>query len=136
MTLSSALSFRVRRLLAAFDAADLLTRAYTQQRLAVRRQRSLNLPVSIGCELSDSLPAQEHNARFREAFAAAVVPVQWRHIEPAEGDYNWELNDKQVEWCQEHKLMMVGGPLMDLSENGVPDWLQPWATTYSICKAL
>ena len=110
----------------AFDAADLLTRAYTQQRLAVRRQRSLNLPVSIGCELSDSVPTAEHNERFREAFAAAVVPIQWRNIEPAEGEYNWEINDKQVEWCLERKLMMVGGPLLDLSKNGVPPWLEPW----------
>ena len=116
-----------RAITKAFDAAEILTQAYVQQRLAVRRQRSLNLPVSIGCELGFRRPRESWDEQFREAFGAAVVPVEWRHIEPKEGKYNWEINDAQVDWCLRNRLMIVGGPLFDLSANGVPEWLQPWA---------
>ena len=110
----------------AFRAAELLTRSYTQQRLAIRHQRSKALPVSIGCGLGEQVPDEEFTKEYCQAFNAAVVPIEWNNIEPVEGEYNWDTIDAQVDWCQQNKLFTLGGPLLDFSPGGLPDWLKTW----------
>ncbi|HUG92438.1 MAG TPA: endo-1,4-beta-xylanase [Planctomycetaceae bacterium] len=107
-------------------AADMLARAYVDQRLSVRRRRSTRLPASLGCSLGDMIPSADGEDYFCGAFNAALVPIEWRAVEPREGEYHWEQNDAQVAWCLENKLLMVGGPLLDLSPEGLPDWLATW----------
>ena len=107
-------------------AAELLTQAYVRQRLMVRRRRGNGLPVVLGCQLSPALPDAVWSGALTHAFNAAFVPIEWRHIEPREGEYHWELNDAQVEWCRENKLLAFGGPLVDLAPDGVPEWLWQW----------
>ena len=110
----------------AFAAGDLLAKAYTQQRLAARRQRSHSLPASLGCNLGQALPDDAGTEHFCNAFNEAAVPIEWRHIEPVEGEYDWQLYDQQVEWCQQNKLLVTGGPLLDMSPGGLPEWLWQW----------
>lgn len=115
-----------RALETACRAADVLTTAYTRQRLAVEQKRSGKAPACLGCQLGRSVPTGEEEQRFLETFSAAVVPIEWRHIEPTEGTYHWDLCDEQVEWCEKHRLMTCGGPLIDLSPDGLPSWLWQW----------
>lgn len=110
----------------AYESANVLARAYTEQRLNVRRRRSKHLPASLGCHLGQSVFKEEPTQKFGETFNAAGVPVEWRHVEPVEGEYHWETSDAQVEWCLQNKLLMYGGPLLDLSPNGLPAWLWQW----------
>jgi hypothetical protein len=112
----------------AFSAAEILTKSYVEQRLAVRRQRASSLlPVSMGCGLGSVAPGPELVADFCGAFNAAIVPVEWRRIEGVEGEYQWDLHDAQVDWCEANRLLMVGGPLLDLSVGGIPEWLKTWS---------
>jgi len=55
-----------------------------------------------------------------------VVPVNWKHIEPQEGQYQWDAYDRQVKWCQKNRLITRGGPLLDFGPEGIPDWLWLW----------
>ena len=115
----------------AFRAAEILTLAYGTQALAGRLQRYGSLPASVGCELQGSLPHSDANELFNAAFNAATVAVPWRSIEAVEGEYNWELVDRQLEWCEQQKsdqqkLMVRGGPLIDLGPEGLPAWLARW----------
>lgn len=113
-------------LAAACRAAEILTKSYIAQRLSVRRKRSSQPPASLGCSLGESVPSGNQASLFQNAFTAAAVPIEWRHIEPAEGEYHWDACDAQVNWCQEQKLLMLGGPLLDFSPKGLPDWLWGW----------
>jgi len=114
----------------AYQAADLLTSAYTQQRLEIYRRRSTQLPSLLGCHLGELLPQQKVEETFLSAFNAAILPVEWKAIEPREGEYKWDRIDRQVEWGQENKLFMHGGPLLDLTENGLPEWLSKWKSDF------
>jgi len=107
-------------------AADLLAEAYARQRLHFLWQRSHQPPALLGCQLDRSIPTQAETGKFTETFSAARVPIEWRFIEPVEGNYNWDLNDTQVRWCEENRLLTYGGPLIDLSPNGLPTWLWQW----------
>ena len=118
--------FAIEAITKACAAAEILTQAYATQRLTVRRRRSANLPTSLGCNLGPATPEADSESQLCDAFNTAAVPIEWRHIEPNEGDYSWDLNDAQVEWCLQNHLLIRGGPLLDLSSNGLPLWLKQW----------
>ncbi len=110
----------------ALKAAKLLSEAYAAQRLAVRRKRSSRLPASLGCNLGRLVLDEDAGDDFCDAFTAVMVPIEWKHIEPTEGEYEWDIHDQQVEWAKEQKMLMSAGPLLDLSPNGLPQWLWQW----------
>lgn len=113
-----------------FQAAELLTREYTQQRLEMRHRQYPQLPTVLGCSMGDSLLDAARQQQFLGAFNGAAVPLQWRHIEPTEGEYKWETYDTQVEWALANNLLIRGGPLIDLSSGGLPAWLSQWQHDY------
>lgn len=110
----------------AFQAAKILSESYTSQRLAVRRKRSPRLPAALGCNLGRTILDAEASQRFCDAFTAVAIPIEWKHIEPEEGEYDWEIYDQQIAWAGEQKLLMSAGPLLDLSPEGLPAWLWQW----------
>jgi hypothetical protein len=111
-------------------AAEALTRSYVTQRLEVRHRQYPQLPTVLGCSLGDSLLGPDQQQQFLAAFNGAAIPLQWRCIEPEEGDYRWDVYDAHVEWALANKLLLRGGPLVDLSPNGLPKWLAQWENDY------
>jgi hypothetical protein len=109
----------------AFQAAELLTQSYAQQSLTVRHRRYSQIPTLVGAYLPNNLEGA-WQAPYLEAFNTGVVSVKWRNIEPVEGEYHWELFDEQVDWCEDNRLIVRGGPLLDLAPQGMPDWLMRW----------
>lgn len=110
----------------AFQAAKVLTLGYATQALAGRLQRFGSLPASVGCDLQNALPQSDANEIFDSAFNAATVALSWRSIESTEGEYNWEPIDRQLDWCDQQRLLVRGGPLIDLGPDGLPAWLARW----------
>ena len=123
---AKASAFACEALVTAMEAAELLTRAYCDQRIAIRRGRSVRLPASLGCSLGTAVPSADWGEPFCQAFNAAAVPVSWRDVEQNEGECVWDNFDAQVEWCQQNRLLIHGGPLLDFSEGGLPTWLHQW----------
>lgn len=108
------------------EAAELLTTAYVRQRLMVRLKRSPQLPVSFSCGINCDADIEAHGEIFQQAFTSAAVPIEWKQIEKQEGEYDWDLLDKLVEWGTENRMLLRGGPLLNLSQNGLPEWLKQW----------
>ena len=57
---------------------------------------------------------------------AATVPLVWRDVETQEGTYRWDVYDRQIDWCRQHSVKVIAGPLLQLDNRGVPDWLAIW----------
>jgi hypothetical protein len=107
-------------------AADRLTLSYAQQSLAGRQKRYPQLPALLGCELGGQPPPPDAEELFLKTFSAAAVRCSWVDIESAEGDYNWDVVDRQLAWCEAHKLEIRAGSLIDLGPGGLPSWLANW----------
>lgn len=105
------------------DAIDELTSLYTKQRITYRQQRTQGFPMFVGCRLEEP-PLQEEY--FREAFNAVIVRTRWNRLEPRDGVYEWEHLDRLVDWASERRLLMMGGPLLDLVSDCFPDWIDAW----------
>jgi GH35 family endo-1,4-beta-xylanase len=106
-------------------ASDLLCLGFTRQALAGRQQRYPHLPASLGCELGRPL-TDEQSELFCAAFNAVTIPVRWTHIETSEGSYDWETADQLAAWAESQRLILSGGPLVDLGPGGLPEWLAHW----------
>ena len=105
-------------------AADLLCEYYVSQRIEFRRQRASRIPVFLGAHL-DSVP--ENEDLFLRTFGAVQVDTCWKNLEPDDGHYEWDRLDELVAWAQEHRLFLMGGPLIDLSTDTAPEWMKKWA---------
>ena len=108
------------------EAAQMLTLCYTEQAIAVRRRVNGKLPASLAGDLGIGLLDDNTAALFLQTFNAAAIPFRWREIESAEGTYAWNVTDTQVEWCRAHGLGVYGGPLIQLDQRTLPDWLYVW----------
>ena len=64
---------------------------------------------------------------FRSTFQAMAVPISWKQIEPEEGKYQLGTAlDELIEYASNERMIIRGGPLVDFSSGGLPDWLAPW----------
>ncbi len=59
-------------------------------------------------------------------FNTATVPLAWREVERLEGNRDWSLSDRQIEWCRSKGLKVCAGPLLQLDRCATPDWLYLW----------
>jgi hypothetical protein len=112
----------------ACEAAEIAVGAYAAQRLAARRKRSPQPAAALGCALGQYLPSEELGASFRESFASSRIPVEWKHVVNAQGETDWHLPDAQLEWALANRLLVCGGPLVDLSTDGMPASLGLWGS--------
>ena len=110
----------------ACQAAEVLADTYVVQRMTSLR-RMLNHPPSLlGSALDETVLHEPGQGCFLQTFNTATVPVEWNHIEPEEGSYDWTLCDRLVEFCVSNRIIMRGGPLIDLNHGALPNWLTPW----------
>ncbi|RLS44277.1 MAG: glycoside hydrolase [Planctomycetota bacterium] len=109
----------------ALNAADVLIESYVMQRTAGSRTHQTSAPTLVGCTLDAT--ALQARSEFTGSFNAARIPIEWRWIEPVEGEYQWELLDHLIERCIDPRMAIIGGPLLDFTSGGLPKWLVPWA---------
>jgi hypothetical protein len=110
-------------LVAALDAANLLSAAYADQALALRRRSGGQPPLLLGADLGPALLDDPTSRRFLVSFNTAEVPICWRDVETTEGRFSWTTSDKQIEWCRANGLKVVAGPLLLMDPRVMPDWL-------------
>lgn len=115
-----------RAIVAGVDAGETLVACYTEQALAVRHRQMPKLGTLLGANMGQQVLDGAGAAHYLKAFNAALAPMLWRDVEAAEGFYQWDITDQQMEWCAAQCLRICGGPLLQLDARGLPDWLCLW----------
>ncbi len=109
-----------------FSAADILVECYVEQRQAMLKYSPGHSSKLLGCKLDRAFWDSDFAATVGDVFNAAMIPVEWKNIEPREGDYDWEGLDRLVDHCDKQRLILGAGPLIDLGPRGMPEWLSQW----------
>jgi hypothetical protein len=112
-----------RALEQAFQAADLLVHTYMSQVMQIRHQRQPKLETLLACRHYPSAAGPEHESACRDAFNSVSVALPWALVEPRENEVQWQACDNLINWATQHQMHIVGGPLIDFSGRGLPDWL-------------
>lgn len=109
----------------ALEMADEMVNAYARQASVSRMQQT---PVStlLGVSLGPKLPSVEVRRKLVEACNIIQIPIAWRAIEQREGKRNWKHTDEQLAWCQQAGLKVSAGPLLQMDDRGIPDWMVLW----------
>jgi len=102
-----------------------LVGAYVAQALSSRQHQT---PVStlLGVSLEANLPPVSIRRRLVEACNIIQLPISWRAIEQVEGKRNWRQTDEQLAWCQKAGLKVAAGPLRQMDDQGIADWMVLW----------
>lgn len=115
-----------RCLVEAHKASIMLAETYTEQSLAQRHEGGRKIPALLGSRLEGAPPEGPLENLFATGFNAALVPMLWREVEATQGEGRWETSDRQINWCRDQGLRIVGGPLMQLDQRSIPDWVYLW----------
>ena len=102
-----------------------LVKSYAEQTLAAR-QRQTPAGTLLGVTLGTTTPSVKTRRQVVDACTIAQLPVAWRQIELAEGRRDWRVTDEQLSWCQTAGLKVAAGPLLQMDDRGIPDWMVLW----------
>jgi hypothetical protein len=115
-----------RALLTAVAAMDGVAALYAEQATEQRRAQSRKLATWFGVHLGSQMPSLKIARQLAQSFNMASIPFSWQTVEASEGRRTWDQADAQIEWARTAGMKVVGGPLLELDDRGVPDWTYLW----------
>ena len=113
-------------LVATFSAGHRLIEQYVAQVMQTRLSGTQGrLSTYLAC-FAETDPKGRWSSTFPETFNAARLRCSWKAVEAAESVFKWEGIDAQLAWAKKAKLAVHAGPLIDLRDDALPDWLALW----------
>lgn len=106
--------------------------------LLINRRRASNTFVKhiFGSRVDSTI----QNGKYRDSVAGnfdyAVLPMSWKQLQPEEGAFNTQAVDEWVETLSRKRIPIIAGPLIDLNEGQVPDWLFIWEHDFDTLREL
>ena len=110
----------------ALDLSDRLMARYVKKVVATRHRAGTKLQAVLGGNLGPSCCADRLRGSFFRLSMRQPGAVEMARRRSSRGTYHWEIADRQIEWCHENGLPVIGGPLLQLDDRGLPDWLAIW----------
>ena len=104
-------------------AIDVLSAAYVQHSLSVRRSATGKLTTLLGVNLGSARPSGALATQLSTTFNTVQVPFSWRDIEAREGHRDFSLSDAQIDWARGAGFKICGGPLLSMDKSSLPDWM-------------
>jgi hypothetical protein len=117
---------RVSIELAMFHAEVLLTR---------RKQLPSTARPSLGVTVLPGTPLAAMKG-LAGTFDYAIVPVQWKKMQETEKAFETGEMDETIEQLLGLRIPVVIGPVVDLREANVPDWLYVWENDYEALREM
>jgi hypothetical protein len=106
--------------------------------LLINRRRASNGFVKhvVGCRIDPSIQNPRYKEIITSSFDYAVVPIGWKELQPQEGVWDTAGLDEWVELLTRKRMPIVGGPLIDLTDGHVPDWMYIWEHDFETLREL
>jgi hypothetical protein len=80
----------------------------------------------IGCRIDTTVQNEKYRETLSGKFDYAIVPMAWRQMEPAEHKLETAAVDEWVEELSKKRVPIIAGPLIQLDESNLPDWMFLW----------
>ncbi len=123
-------------LVAALDATEQLALAHADLLLERRKTTGAMPRLALGCGVALDPVHERIRAGMAANFDFLQVPVSWRSLAPAEGEYRWETLDNWAQWLLRSRMPAVAGPLVSFEPGAVPDWLFMWEHDFDTVREL
>lgn len=73
-------------------------------------------------------------AKSLKGFGLLAVPLVWRDLEPKKGTFTFKALDAWMEWTTKNKLPVILGPLVDVRDASLPDWVKALGNDYATLR--
>ena len=110
----------------AVELSDDYARFHADLLLAKRRQTG-SLPRNLyGVRADPAVRNERYRQTLAEQFDFVAVPMGWKRVQPTEDQLDLDEIDALVEHLARKRVPIVTGPLIELSEGRVPEWMFLW----------
>jgi Glycosyl hydrolase family 10 len=106
--------------------------------LLINRRKSANNFVRhiLGCRADPAVQNTRYKEMLANSFDYAVLPMSWKMLQPQEGEFQTGPVDEWVELLTRKRVPIVAGPLIDLTDSHVPDWMYIWEHDFDTLRDL
>ncbi len=106
--------------------------------LLINRRKAGNTFVKhiFGCKIDPVIQNQKYKDTLTGSFDYAVLPIRWKQIQPQEQSFDTAPVDEWLEVLGRKRLPIVAGPLIDLTDGEVPDWMYIWENDFDTLREL
>lgn len=102
-----------------------------------RRRASNSLPRHIfGCRVDPSIQNQKYKETLASGLDYAILPMSWKQLQPEEQVFDTTALDEWVETLSRRRIPIIAGPLIDLSDGTLPDWMFIWEHDFDTLREL
>src|SRR5690606_724884 len=110
----------------AIDVSEELSIFHADLLISRRRATGHFVKHIFGCNAETSVANQRYREVLMSQFDYAVVPINWRQMQPAEGAIDFSITDGWIEALSKKRMPIILGPLLRLDEEHIPDWMTIW----------
>ena len=107
----------------AIEASEELSLLQADMSLARRRAGPGGTRIMLGVRADPAIRNAKYRGTLARFFDYSIVPVSWRQLQPEEDRFETEAADSTIEFLARNRVPIIAGPLVDLSEGEVPEWL-------------
>lgn len=106
------------------EFSEKMAARYAEQFLAVRFRNKALGRHSLGCEVDlDLIGKEKYRKWLLDMFGFVTVPVNWRDVETAKDEYDFEKLDECIRFLAGRRLALCAGPLLKFTPENIPQWL-------------
>lgn len=120
----------------AVDLSEQLAQFHGELLLNRRKAGNSFVKHVIGCRVDSTI----RNERYRETatshFDYAVLPIGWKQVQPQESEFQTGPVDEWIELLSRKRVPVIAGPLINLGEGHVPDWMFIWEHDFDTLREL
>jgi hypothetical protein len=113
-------------LLVALELSEELGAFHADLLIQRRRANGAFVRHVVGCHIDPSIQNEKYRDTLTRNFDYAMLPMSWRQMEPEEHQFNTAPVDDWVEHLSRKRMPIIAGPLIQLDENHLPDWMFIW----------
>jgi hypothetical protein len=125
-----------RALLMAIELSEELCTFHAELLIQRRRGNGAFVKHVVGCRIDTSIQNEKYREMLAGNFDYAVVPMSWRQLEPEEHKFDTAAVDEWVEVLSKKRLPIIAGPLIQLDEANLPDWMFIWEHDFDSIREL
>lgn len=120
----------------AIDLSEQLANFHSELLINRRRQGNAFVKHIVGCRVDSVIQNQKYKDTLANSFDYAVLPMRWKQFQPAEHAFDAGPVDEWVDLLTRKRLPIIAGPLIDLTEEEVPDWMYIWEHDFDTMREL